>query len=318
MEAQRFPADYDGIIAGAPAANFTAIAALFVSNVVATSNAAAFIPRSKYAAIETAVVAACDARDGVKDGIVSEPKTCAFDPNALRCTAAETDACLTAPQVATVKKLYDGLRTSKGQLLYPGFVPGGESGAAGWGPWVSGSAPEQSLEYAFGTQFFGQMVYPNRSYDYRTFAVDRDLKAADDVVGTMLNATNPDLSAFEKRGGKLIVYHGWSDAALPPAATIDYHQRVAAKLGQQRTDSFMRTYMVPGMQHCGNGPGADSFGAVPGVAPADPDPTHNMSAALERWVERGTAPSAIIATNTRPERRRAGSRLRVHSVRIRR
>jgi len=296
MEAQRFPADYDGIIAGAPAANFTAIAALFVSNVVATSNAAAFIPRSKYAAIETAVVAACDARDGVKDGIVSEPKTCAFDPSALRCTAAETDACLTAPQVATVKKLYDGLRTSKGQLLYPGFVPGGESGAAGWGPWVSGSAPEQSLEYAFGTQFFGQMVYPDRSYDYRTFDVDRDLKAADDVVGTMLNATNPDLSAFEKRGGKLIVYHGWSDAALPPAATIDYHQRVAAKLGQQRTDSFMRTYMVPGMQHCGNGPGADSFGAVPGVAPADPDPTHNMSAALERWVERGTAPSAIIAT----------------------
>jgi Tannase and feruloyl esterase len=138
-------------------------------------------------------------------------------------------------------------------------------------------------------------VYPNRSYDYRTFDVDRDLKAADDLVGTILNATNPDLSAFEKRGGKLIMYHGWSDAALPPAATMDYHQRVAAKLGQQRTDSFMRTYMVPGMQHCGNGPGADSFGAVAGAL-ADQDPTRNMSAALERWVERGTAPSAIIAT----------------------
>jgi tannase/feruloyl esterase len=296
MEAQRFPADYDGIIAGAPAANFTAIAALFVSNVIATSSPAAFIPRAKYAAIEAAVVTACDARDGVKDGIVSEPKACAFDPTVLRCTGTETDACLTVSQIASMKKLYAGLQTPKGAPVYPGFVPGGESGPAGWGLWLSGPAPDQSLEYAFGTQFFAQMVYQNRSYDYRTFAVDRDLKAADDVVGNILNATNPDLSAFEQRGGKLIVYHGWSDAALPPTATIDYQQRVVAKLGQRRTDSFMRTYMVPGMQHCGNGPGADSFGALPGVPPAGPNAANNMSAALERWVEQGTAPSAIIAT----------------------
>jgi feruloyl esterase len=296
MEAQRYPDDYDGIIAGAPAANFTRTAALFASNLVAMADRASYVPASKYAAIEAAVVAACDARDGAKDGVVTEPTTCAFDPTALLCREAETDTCLTSAQVATMKKFYGGLHTDNKQNDFPGFVPGAESGPGGWGLWLSGAKPDSSLEYAFGTQFFKNMVHKDPAWDYHTFNVERDLKAADDAVGPILNAINPDLSAFRKRGGKLIVYHGWGDAALPPAATIEYYNQVVAKLGQTETDSFVRTYMMPGLQHCFGGPGADSVGALPGMLPPQPDPARNMSAALVQWVEQGVAPSAIVAT----------------------
>jgi len=297
MEAQRYPADYDGIIAGAPAANFTRITSLFTSNILGPAvDRAAFIPPAKYAAIEAATLAACDARDGLKDGLISEPLACAFDPTPLLCQSAESDSCLTAPQLATLKKLYSGLRTSKGEPLYPGFVPGAESGPGGWGLWLSGPGPTGSLEYMFATQGNPNLVFQNASFDSLSFNVDRDAKAADDLAGRTLNAIDPDLRPFQKRGGKLILYHGWSDAALPPAATIDYHKSVVAKLGQKDADSFLRTYMVPGMQHCGGGPGADNFGMMPGLAPAEPDPASNMSAALERWVEKGMAPGVIVAT----------------------
>jgi tannase/feruloyl esterase len=296
MEAQRFPADYDGIIAGAPAAHFTRTAALFVSNLLATVDHAAFVPDSKYVAIEAAVVAACDSADGVKDGIVTEPTTCRFDPAVMLCRGAESDSCLTSPQIATIKKLYSGLQNAKGQTIHPGFVPGGESGPGGWGLWLSGPKPDSSLEYAFGTQFFKNMVHQNQAWDYRRFDVERDLEAADDAVGIKLNAVNPDLGAFHKRGGKLIVFHGWSDAALSPAATIEYHRAVVAKLGQNQTDAFVRTYMMPGLQHCSGGPGADHFGVLPGFPPSQPDPTRSLTAAMVRWVEQGVAPSAIVAT----------------------
>lgn len=296
MEAQRFPADYDGIIAGAPAANFTHTAALFGSDLLAIGDRSTFVPPAKFAAIEAAVVAACDARDGVKDGIVAEPTTCAFDPAGLLCREAESDSCLTSPQIATLKKLYSGLSTAKGQQIFPGFVPGGESGPGGWGLWLSGITPDASLEYAFATQFFKNMVHKDPAWDYHSFNIERDLKAADDAVGATLNAIDPNLGAFHKRGGKLILFHGWSDAALPPTATIDYYRNVAATVGQRKADSFVRTYMVPGMQHCGGGPGADSFGVLPGMPPVEPDPARNMSAAMVRWVEEGIAPSAIVAT----------------------
>ena len=296
MEAQRFPDDYDGIIAGAPAANFTHTAALFASNLLATGDRSTFVPAAKFAAIDAAVVAACDAKDGLKDGLVSDPTSCAFDPATLLCRDAESDSCLTSAQVATVKKLYDGVSTAPGHKIFPGFVPGGEAGPGGWGLWLSGAAPDSSLEYAFATQFFKNMVYRDRAWDYRTFKVERDLKAADDAVGSTLNAVDPNLAAFQKRGGKLILFHGWSDAALPPTATIDYHRSVAAKLGAQQTDSFVRTYMLPGVQHCSGGPGAGTFGVLPGLPPVEPDPARNMSAAMVRWVEQGVAPAAIIAT----------------------
>lgn len=297
MEAQRYPADYDGLIAGAPAANLTRIIALFSANTLALArDPSAFIPPTKYVAIEAATLAACDASDGLNDGLIAEPTRCHFDPASLLCRSAESDTCLTVPQVETLKRLYAGLRAPNADPLYPGFMPGGESGSAGWALWLSGQTPERNLEYLWATQIAGSLLLQNPFYNWRTFSVDRDLRAAEKVAGRALNATDPDLRAFEKRGGKLILYHGWSDAGLPPLGTVEYYRSVIARLGQQRVDGFVRTYMVPGMQHCGGGPGADNFGMMPGLLPVERDPARNMSAALEEWVEHGTRPSSIIAT----------------------
>lgn len=293
MEAQRHPGDYDGIIAGAPAANFTRILTTFTWDLLATTlDPASYIPAGKFAAIEAAAVAACDGRDGLKDGIIGEPNTCAFDASVLLCKGPESDACLTPPQMTALKKIYDGPRTTQGDQLYPGLQLGGESG---WAGWVAGARPDQSAQYIFGTQGMANIVFQNAAYDYRRFDVDRDARAADDLAGRTLNAINPDLSAFQERGGKLILFHGWSDPALPPTATIDYYRSAAARLGR-KADETIRLYMVPGMEHCGDGPGADNFGFAPGLPPDEPDPSRNMTTALERWVEHGTAPSAIVAT----------------------
>jgi Tannase and feruloyl esterase len=300
MEAQRYPADYDGIIAGAPAADFSRTAALFVSNLRATTTPEGFIPPSTYAAVEQAVNAVCDAQDGVADGVVSRPDACAFDPAALSCKAAGTASCLTPAQVDTMKTLYAGLRDGTGRQLHPGFVPGAESGPGGWGLWLTGAAPSQSLEFAFGTQFFQNLVYGDPAYGVARIDPVRDLAAAQERVGPILDATDPDLSAFNTRGGKLILYHGWNDAALPPAATIDYYHRVVESLGQSRVDGFVRLYMIPGLQHCFGGPGTGRFGGLPEGGPRPADPEHSMSASLERWVEEGAAPRAITASRLVP------------------
>ena len=294
MEAQRFPEDYDGIIAGAPANYWTHLLTQAVWNTQATMrDPASYIPASKMQAIESAALAACDSLDGVKDGVIDDPAKCHFDPSELLCEGPENDSCLTAAQVGALKKIYAGPQDSKGHQVMPGFPPGGESGPGGWGIWVTGPAPGKSLQFAFGTQFFGNMVYSNPSWDFRTFNVDRDLKAAENKFDPVLNATDADLHRFRERGGKLILYHGWSDAAIPPLNAINYYQSVVAKMGAKNTTPFLRLYMVPGMQHCGGGPGPNSFGQW---SFAHGDPMHDVDAALERWVEEGVAPDQIIAT----------------------
>jgi hypothetical protein len=294
MEAQRFPEDYDGIIAGAPANYWTHLLTQAVWNMQATmQDPSSYIPASKMQAIESAALAACDALDGVKDGVIDDPTKCPFDPTVLLCKESETDSCLTAAQVGALKKIYAGPQDSDGNQVMPGFSPGGEAGGGGWGLWVSGSAPGKSLQFGFGTQFFGNMVYSNPAWDFRTFSLDRDLSAADSKFAAVLNATDADLHRFRERGGKLILYHGWSDAAIPPVNAINYYQGVVAKMGAKDTELFLRLYMVPGMQHCNGGPGPNSFGqlSVPHT-----DPMHDMDAALERWVEESIAPGQIIAT----------------------
>jgi Tannase and feruloyl esterase len=290
IEAQRFPADYDGIIAGAPANYFTHIGATFVwNNQALDEDPSTFIPAKKFAAIEAAAVDQCDAADGVKDGVINDPTRCHFNPDVLACKGAEDDKCLTGPQLAALKKVYQGSHNSKGEEIYPGFEPGGESGVGGWGLWITGFQQGKSLEHAFAFGFFADMAFQNANWDYKAFNFDHDLKLADDKTASVLNGTNADLKAFEKRGGKLIIYHGWSDAALPPTNTIHYYSTVASKMGKQ-TGDFVQLYMVPGMQHCGGGPGPTEFGAyAPGAA-------EGMSTALEQWVEHGTAPEKIIAS----------------------
>ena len=296
MEAQRYAADYDGLIAGAPAANWTRIMAGFTWNQQSSeADPASHIPAAKFEAIGTAVLAACDALDGVKDGVIDDPRKCHFDPAALLCKGAESATCLTQPQIAALQKIYAGPRNSKGQQVYPGFQPGGESAAnpLGWAAWFSGPAPGASAQYAFATQAGAYMIYQNAAWDYRTANFDKDLKIADDTMGQRLNAIDPNLKALKDHGGKLILYHGWSDPALVPTATVSYYENVVAKMGPKDTASFVRLYMVPGMNHCALGPGPNSFGAGPGRSA---DPGFSMFAALERWVEKGAAPDKIVAT----------------------
>jgi feruloyl esterase len=294
MEAQRYPEDYDGIIAGAPANFFTRVGDGFIWNLQATElDPASYIPESKLPAIESAVLAACDASDGLKDGVIDDPRKCQFDPSKLLCQGSESASCLTQPEVAALRKIYGGPRDSKGAQIYPGFLPGGETGRGGWRAWITGSAPGKSLQYGFATSGFAYTIFEDPAWNYRSFDFDRDVKFADDKLANRFNATDPDLKAFQSRGGKLIIYHGWSDPALPPQNTVTYYQSVVAKMGEKTAAGFARLYMVPGMQHCGGGPGPNTFDAAPS---AQADPQQSMSAALERWVENGVAPDKIIAT----------------------
>ncbi len=222
-EAQRYPEDYDGIIAGAPANDWTHLLVESAYNIKATLNTPAdYIPAAKLPAIQAAALEACDGIDRVKDGVIEDPRQCHFDPSALLCKGAESNACLTAPQLDALRKLYAGARNSKGEQIFPGYSPGGEADLAGWTSWITGPAGlERSTMFAFGTQFFMNMVFddPKRRF-YRTFDVDRDMKVTDDKLAKVQNATDPDLGAFRARGGKLIVYHGWADAAIPPLNAI--------------------------------------------------------------------------------------------------
>jgi hypothetical protein len=296
MEAQRYPEDYDGIIAGAPANYWTHLLAGSIWNTQALAlDPASYISARKLPALSAAVNDACDKVDGVADGIINDPRQCHFDPNVLLCKDAEADSCLTAPQINALKKIYEGAHDSHGKLIYPGFLPGAELGGNGWTSWVTGAtSTRNSAGYGFGVGFFANMVYSDANWDILHANLDDATALADQKVAGVLNATDANLSAFKARGGKLIIYHGWNDPAISALNTINYYNSVIAKMGQQNTDSFVRVYMVPGMQHCGGGPGADNFGAEVSATPTDAQ--HSLELSLEQWVEKGAAPSTIIAT----------------------
>ncbi|WP_446744659.1 tannase/feruloyl esterase family alpha/beta hydrolase [Silvibacterium acidisoli] len=301
MEAQRYPADYDGIIAGAPAYNWTNLLSGGMTKTQALMRTPeSFIPASKIPAIHAAVNAACDKADGIADGILNDPRQCHFDPEVLLCKGDPSDACLTRPQVDTLKSLYSATVDASGKELYPAHLPGAEDGPGGWGPWVVGSEPGKSLGFAFGVNYFKYMVYEDPNWDYKTFQLADGLKQAVEKTGDAVDATNPDLSAFAARGGKLILYHGWNDPAISPLGTLDYYQK--AEAANPHAGSFLRLFMVPGMQHCTGGDGPSSFGQVgwvPGTGPKDA--THNMAQALEDWVENGKAPEQVIAAKIETE-----------------
>jgi hypothetical protein len=295
MEAQRYPEDYDGILAGAPANYWTHLLASAIYDAQATTlDPASYIPASKIPAIAKAVNDSCDAQDGVTDGVLNDPRKCHFDTAALVCKAADSDACLTQPQVTALKKLYEGAHDSKGKEIFPGFLPGGEAGGGGWPLWITGMGPGKSLLFAFGIGYFSDMVYDKADWDYKTANLDEAVAASDKKFSGVLNATETNLKPFESHGGKLIIYHGWNDAAISALNTINYYEAVQNKMGKQQANSFLRLFMVPGMQHCGGGPGPDVFGQAGFSTPNDPQ--HNIYLALEEWVEKGAAPSTVIAT----------------------
>lgn len=295
MEAQRFPQDYDGILAGAPANFWTHLLAGVVAVTQKVySNPANYISNTKLPAIGAAALTACDGQDGVTDGIIDNPPRCHFDPSVLLCAGVDSRTCLTGPQVASLKKIYAGGQNSRGEQIFPGFMPGGEDGPNGWSSWILGPAPGFSYGATFMENYFRYIVFEDPAWNPLTANVDAAERAADEKTAHALNSTDPDLHRFQARGGKLILYHGWNDAAISPLNTINYYQSVIGVMGARNTRNFARLYMVSGMQHCGGGPGASSFGQLGGTTAKGPE--HGIYTALEQWVEKGVAPDEIVAT----------------------
>jgi feruloyl esterase len=307
--AQRYPSDYDGIIAGNPTIYFTRLIAggrLWVTlATLKDPTLASYIPASKLPLIANAVVAACDGADGVMDGVLTDPRQCAFNPAVLQCAGGDAPNCLTAPQVKAVKDIYAGSTDSNGNHIYPGYLPGGEAHPGGWSG-ITGAAPTKSAQYLYQDSFFRYMVFNDPNYDFRQFNYDLDIPYADgkviagsrvaDNLASIVNSNDPNLLAFKESGGKLIHYHGFNDPTVSPLASIEYYEKAAASLkdltrggkDSEKDDepkgltSFYRLFMIPGMLHCSGGPGTDQF---------------DLLTALERWVEDDDEPDAIPASH---------------------
>ena len=289
MEVQRYPEDFDGVVVGAPWNYQSHSNAGFVWDAQTVSAPGAAIPPSKLPAIHAAAVAACDGADGLADHLIEDPSACAFDPSTLLCKGADNDTCLTAPQVAALKRLYSGPKNPRtGAAIFPGWTVGSELG------WTRVTAADVSN---LGRNYFSNLVFENPEWDFRTFDFDGHMALAEKKVGVLADAIDPNLSAAKRRGVKIIQYHGWNDQTLQPGYSPDYYRRVTAAMGgQANTQDFYRLFMVPGMAHCYFGPGASSFGGVGQQIPPTRDPLHDVQAALEHWVENGVAPDRLIAT----------------------
>jgi pimeloyl-ACP methyl ester carboxylesterase len=283
MAAQRYPEDFDGIVAGAPANNQTQLCAWRIAvEAKILQEPASVVSPTKLAHVNRAVLAACDALDGVTDGLLTDPHQCRFDPASLLCRGVERDDCLTAPQVEAVKMGYAPAVRKTGELIYPGLVPGGELGWA----MLTAANPEPG---GIDVGMFRDVAHEDPKWDWRTFDMERDTALIDKKAG-FIDAVNADLSAFRARGGKLLIYHGWNDGgsggAISPQNSVNYNSSVLARMGP-RQDDWLRLFMVPGMAHCGGGPGPNQV---------------NWMAALERWRESGIAPDRLIASRVSDNR----------------
>lgn len=280
MEAQRYPDDFDGIVAGAPANAWPRLmTSMAWSWKVAHADAASMIPDTKLPIIQAAALADCDKLDGVLDGVIEDPRLCKFDPARIECKDGDKPDCLTKAQVMALRALYAGPRDAAGKSLFPGFPAGGEATPNAWPLWITG---EKAQHPGFARSFFRNMVYSDAAWDFPAdFDLGRALADANARVGSVLASDNPDMSAFQKSGGKLILFHGWSDAAISPYATIQYYDAVRAKMGAGKADGFSRLFMAPGVSHCLGGPGPNTF---------------DMLEQISNWVEKGVAPERVIAT----------------------
>jgi feruloyl esterase len=280
MEAQRYPDDFDGIVSGAPAYDFTGLAAQFIKDSQAAfpdpkSLSTPLLPTEVLKSVETQIVSACDGKDGATDGLLEDPRACAVDVTKL--------TGLTEAQRMALKTIYGETR-NKGGVIAPAQPVGGEGEAGGWTAWITGSNPGMvksqnapSARFAFGTEFFKNFVYGDPSWDYSRHEFtnhQRDTAQA----GRILNATSPNLDGFKARGGKLLLWHGWSDPALTALATIDYYEQVQARDAAVR--DFARLFMMPGVLHCAGGPGPDRV---------------DWASVIDEWVEKGQAPARVIA-----------------------
>jgi feruloyl esterase len=301
VEAQKFPDDYNGIVAGDPAIS-DPIAGFNWNDQALLSSFDAYLSNSAVAILDAAVTAACDGSDGVIDGLIEDPRLCKFNPASIECKGGATSNCLTAAQVATVRAIQKGARAEDGTQLYPGYTLSNPGGSDGWDLWITGfvtptippvggepwGSPPASLatapfQWSFQDQFLKYFVFNDPTYNSLTFDFNgSDVAMLEEVVARYGgNGENTDLSPFFANGGKLIMYHGWSDPALTPFVSVDYYSAVAKTLGGgfKHLQKNARLFMVPGMHHCTGGPGPYNFD------PLTP---------LVGWVETGVAPDRII------------------------
>ncbi len=275
-EAQRYPADYDGIIAGAPANYMMHLQAAGIAVAQAVHNDPdSYIPPEKYPVLHEAVLAACDRLDGVKDGVLGDPRLCRFDVSSLECKEGDSADCLTTQQIDAAKKIYAPLVNPRtGEKIFPGLEPGSELGWAG----LAGPQP-----FPVPIDTFRYVVFKNPDWDYHKMNFDGDVAQADKVDGGVNNAINPDLKTFFAHGGKLLMYHGWADQLIAPQNSVNYYQNVVdAAGGADKTAASIRLFMVPGMAHCRGGDGTDDF---------------DKMTVIEQWVEKGQAPEQIPASH---------------------
>jgi feruloyl esterase len=284
-EAQRFPDDYDGIVAGAPANNRIRQTFGFMWSWTATHNAdgSPILTPQDLTNVTQAAVATCDAGDGLKDGLIEDPRKCAFDPATLACKGdTDNTSCLTPDKVAAIKKVYEGAKNPRtGEQIFTGWPKGsegfGDAAIMSWRQYIL-NPKEASRIGVFRYFLFHDPNWKLTSLDY-----DRDLAYAEARI-PHLAAVDRDLSPFKKSGGKLIMYAGWMDPVVPPQDNVAYYEAVAKTMGgYDRTRDFFRLFMAPGMGHCAGGPGPNQFDAV---------------TALEQWVEKGVAPDMLIATHS--------------------
>ncbi len=294
ISAQRYPDDFDGILALAPAMDWTGIGAGMIQTQQAiypdpNDLSAPLITGDNRALLGRELLAACDADDGVEDGVIDDPRRCAFRPDELpRCAAgAPAPDCVTESQLGAIQAIYDG-PTVAGERVFRGFPYGGENDPGGWNVWITGRENAMgpgtpSLHFAFGTQMYKYLVFDDPDFDYSSYDF-ANWQADTAVAAELLNSTDPDIGAFRDRGGKLIVAHGWSDPALTALASVDYYE--AAEAIDAGLRNHFRLFMMPGVLHCAGGPGPDN---VDWITP------------LVDWVENDVAPERLLATKVNPD-----------------
>ena len=275
-EAQRYPQDFNGIVAGASAVDQMRMhAARTALNVEVNKDKDSVIPKTKYDMMHNAVLQACDGLDGVKDGVIENPASCKFDYSRLLCKDKDTTDCLTKGQVDSAKAMTSPLKDPKsGKTLFHGHLMLGSE--LGWsmigGPWPLNLSVS-------GMQ---NVVFQNRKWDYHSINPSTDLDRASASDGGVTTTTDPNLNAFFSRGGKLLMYHGWSDPQVNPLNSIDYYEQVMNTVGRKSAAGSIALFMIPGMNHCSGGPGTDTF---------------DKMQAIEDWVERGKTPNRIVASH---------------------
>jgi feruloyl esterase len=283
--AQRFPADFDGIVAGAPVLNFTGTMMGYAQTTQALSQSP--IPYAKLSLLAARIYALCDEKDGLKDGLIDDPRRCDFRParDLPKCAeGADQPDCFTAAQITTLEKIYGDVM-SRGKRIFPGWPVGAEAagpnGRSGWDNWIINEKGQPTISASFGETFFRYLAFPqkNPNYTLASFDFEKDPPRLE-WIHNLLDATDPDLSRFMRRGGKLLMYFGWADPALNAQMGVDYYESVFQQMGEE-TPRFFRLFMVPGMFHCGGGVGCGNFDKL---------------TPLIQWVEQAVAPEKLVGS----------------------